>query len=378
MTTIGAKKNISGNGVVDSNGNIEIDFPPTPSGMVQTGSVTIYDSPSGVQWNVKVSGIQTDVAQGSQTVGGVQVGNGEILTVTGAGLGAFIGQTFHATFAVVEAPEGYSDLITPGHDAYNALTTYTRIVYNQHTLASSIFFSLQPQDRAVIIVLFASQPGDSGGNAVALTSTTAIDYLAAAIARRPLAAVGIATPIIVPVFGAIETQPLRLDMINTSGTQVVVMATPDPFIQLPYNEPEGVVIMNGVEGASAPAIPITPAAANGNLPVQEQGPPHADAAITNTAVSSGSTTFLAVPAAGTAYWIKSLFINAPTVAAAASIVRFQTLSGGVYLCGAYAGAAGATAQANPTEMAIADGISLNNATAVTASGHIVYRLINVT
>lgn len=107
---------MQGQGIVDGSGNCEIDFLAPPTGLIYTGSITVYDSPVTALWQVLVSGVPTDKISGTQTCGGIQVGTNDIITLTAGGLQQFIGQTFHATYAVVASPEDNTVLIAPGHD----------------------------------------------------------------------------------------------------------------------------------------------------------------------------------------------------------------------------------------------------------------------
>ena len=115
-SSVASKQFLSGQGVADSSGNCEIDLASPPVNQFYTGTVTVYDSPLGITWSVKLNDITIDILESAGSVGQIQIGQSDKLVITAGGLSP--GVTYHATWSVITSPENNTDLIIPGHDSY--------------------------------------------------------------------------------------------------------------------------------------------------------------------------------------------------------------------------------------------------------------------
>lgn len=338
LAGVASKKFVSGQGTVDANGNCQIEFPQPPSGSFWTGSIIVFDSPQGIFWSVNISGQITDETYANQTVQGVQISSSDVLTLVAiaptdtitsiptfessqGAMGAYIGQTFHATFIAIESPEASTELITPGHDAFNQVSGYTRIIFNGTATTGTVFFQVEPTDRALIIFTSSNTQGVDQ-----VESGLGFDYLPMTVVQRPLGgASGIGNvlngPLIVPIFGQLEqlSAPTPMRVVMSAAVPVIIAATPDPYFHQPIQEPDGVAIMNGLGVLGANISDYIGA-------VQDKN--HATAFTPNkvNVASGGTTTLLAAPSVGNYWEITTMGIFTPGPFTAAGFIQIEGLS----------------------------------------------------
>lgn len=129
----GFKKTIQGVGVVDSTGTCRIAIPPAASGTIETGSVTIYDSPGSAIWMKVLNGQIVDTVVGQSTCGNIQVNGADVLEFVTTGLTGFVTTpptSFHATFFCVVTREAVTNLVIPGHDSLPSIQLPPRQIIN--------------------------------------------------------------------------------------------------------------------------------------------------------------------------------------------------------------------------------------------------------
>lgn len=245
-----SKRFLQGDGTVDSNGNCEIDFLPPPSGFFYTGSITMYDSPSGVQWNIAVNGQTVDVANGQATTGGIQLGPNDTLSITASGLNGYIGNTYHATLACIISPEDNTNLIVPGHDPYSTAPQETLVLGPEEASVTatsgaayqSFPININPTDRSVVI--FLDNTGESGTGSLAEIYATIVGVESNKqygpgwnLANTSTDSISWSDVVVaLPCYGTLETEfNLNIGIVASGGTvhqsfTITVFSVPDQNI----------------------------------------------------------------------------------------------------------------------------------------------------
>lgn len=336
----GSRQHFSATSIVDSTGATVIQFLP-PLSKYWTGGATVYDSMDQVQWMVAVNGIVIDVVQGAATTSSIQLGPGDVLTLTSRN--AVGGQTYHATFSAVVTPEDNTNLITPSHDPYHQPFSAVNIgnaVYTNISGAQTFSFPIPSYINSVLVI------GAAYNDIVTLQNFTP-PYM---YFNSNTKLGGAFSPIWVDVMPN-STLQVSWTPSATSGTlSIVGLPEPSSYNNTPQNPLYAKDIYDGLA-----------------------------CTLTNTTVPAGNTvTLINAPPAGFVNDIKTLCCNAGTSAAnVAQACYMRTNPTGAFLIGLYAQVAGIFVNQSYDHLYITEGIQLVNSTAVSATGFVFYRQLPI-
>jgi len=343
-------------GKVAIDGTCVIKFDPPSLGYVNTGAVivTTISSPNfpannatiltgGGQWVIKVGGTPIEVTMGNATVNNLQCFPNEVLELDGFGLpfGATVLATYNGFTDITENV----DVVHPSGDSPQAPTAVPLgTVLTAATLTVNITYIMPPGTSFVGVFVTPKH------NTAQLTDTVTIQGSASAYFYLQQVTNGV-TFFAVPINTLIDGQ-IIVGYHNAGANDVQVTAIAYSFPPLILNtitQPTFTQDLNH-------AIPFTG---------------------TNTIVTTANNgAILAAPPAGFVNEIKSLMINAATVAAATALIRVQGLTSGAFIMGVTAGAAGATAFMSYQNFTITEGLSGNNGSAVSATFGVYSRVIS--
>lgn len=219
---------------------------------------------------------------------------------------------------------------------------YVRTLLDLPSTSVQVFtFALQPADRGIFLIMNTV----GGGLVSCIGNNSGVDWLKlASFGHAPFGLANTITALI-PVMGGIDTQvTLTASYGGTAGFFAEVF--PDEIMQ---------------GSRAAPTI------------TQDLDAHQLDSNNQVTAAAGNTTNLVPTPTAGTFYRVKYLSIVAPTTVAGTARAFITLDSSGFSLLGAYTSTAGIN-QYQASNLAVSDSISLHNATAVTATGLIIYQV----
>ena len=364
-------------GTVDAAGNCSILFQPPPLGMVNTGTITVYDSKNATVWSLTMAGASIGNTLGTSPAAGIQQYPNEQITAAATNLTP--GVQYHATFIgssdlEADAPPpgfagGSAEVVTAGASRLALAATLLSITrpatYSAYNGVAGI--PLQPNERSLIITI--EDPQGSSLNPYSLTVTgdqsgtlwysgsvepeiykqTSAVFISRAYPPTSAPAYGSEDSTVTVEFGLASTAPYAL-----SNFYVTVLAVPDPeingspgnptFVQLFQN---GAVISAAnplqVEIANPPASPAavelfdgtaTEVGTTTNPLVTQRAYPAAGQTRTAWASTTTTSTVLAGPAAGLVRVIDALnWYTASPSAVTLDTATPVTTGQGIYLSG---------------------------------------------
>lgn len=305
---MGQRSSLTAQGIVAANGTITLKFDPPPQGYVNTGTVTVYNSPNGAIWNVNV-GAPTTVpgaaqvvapvvnTKGTAPIGGIQCNSSEVLTLTSSGLNP--GLVVNAVFAFVQDVEGRVEGVAPsapGQGIFQSgdarVAAFGQISVPFQTFSSTISIPLLAGERSLVFLGYNVTPGHAqftnleilvSGNNSLVNWTGNLGYTTSSIGN-PIAQVNSYEPLTIPIYGVEDTVAfMQLSGFGSvSGTaliQYVILALPDAVLTgsqanplivqqvsptTPAEALAGVFFDAIVAGTKDTAVTAIPAAANTN------------------------------------------------------------------------------------------------------------------
>lgn len=340
----GFKKTVQGQGVVDSSGNCRIPFPPAASGTIESGSVTIYDSPIGIVWMELLNNQVVDTVVGQSTCGNIQRNGADVLEFVTSGLTGNIGQAIHATFFCVVTPEELTNLVIPGHDSLPTPGTYVRQVVNgvNYTISGgpphTFNINLLASDQSLII-------GVGVGSGPATFTVTGVTTQVAYLTGWQLFS---GQEVAIPCYGQLDIT-VQIQITGITGNAIITIAAMPDDVQMGSNN-QPINVMDG--GSQYQYV-------TANVP------------------AASNVMLLGIPPAGYAYRIQlmSVWADSTTPSASAHLgVAFGVNNTAIsaYAFIVYSGANGTSGIVHPNIL-VAYSVWLHNTYAVGGTGTVVYR-----
>jgi hypothetical protein len=361
---------LTGEGTVDSSGNCVITIPNNSIAEYFTGTLTVYDSLPSLQWTVVLNGISIDILKGTSSVGGIQMGPNDSLSLTASNLLPYVGTTYHCTFACISTPASNTDLLVPGHDTIQSLfqsgdariAATGQISTPFESFSSSININLLPGERSLVFLgwlasghaQFTNLEIILSGNQSLINWTGNNGFTTASISN-PIASVNSFEPLTIPIYG-IEDQTAQMQLAgfgSVGGTALinyVILALPDAVLTGSQSNPLIVAQQDFLPSAEGLAGILLGSLVAGTK----------DTPVSVAGSATGVTAFVPAPAASSLYRIGtiSLFNNG---ASSGFILQGHTSTTPYVQVGPLAGG---TNLLIPFDAQLGEGLDINSITSV--------------